>query len=144
MRYPKGYKAESRQRILDAAATVFRRDGYHAGGVDAVMREAGMTAGGFYAHFRSKETLFAACLQHALRKSQTLLGSGMEETPPIDGVAATVTRTVNMEPTHRVSPAAGKGFRGRGSEFEVQGSRFRCTAFLANSSPLPSGERGRG
>ena len=65
MRYPPGHKDETRRKILEAAATVFRRQGYHAGGVDQVMREAGLTAGGFYAHFPSKEALFAETLPHA-------------------------------------------------------------------------------
>jgi len=60
MRYAAGRKEETRARILKAAGKVFRRHGYHASGVDKVMEEAGLTAGGFYAHFASKEALFAA------------------------------------------------------------------------------------
>ncbi|APW60668.1 TetR/AcrR family transcriptional regulator [Paludisphaera borealis] len=62
MRYGAGRKEETRARILKAAGRVFRRHGYHASGVDKVMEEAGLTAGGFYAHFASKEALFAAML----------------------------------------------------------------------------------
>lgn len=60
MRYAAGRKEQTRARILKAAGKVFRRHGYHASGVDKVMEEAGLTAGGFYAHFSSKEALFAA------------------------------------------------------------------------------------
>lgn len=62
MRYGAGRKAETRSRILKAAGKVFRRNGYHASGVDKVMEEAGLTPGGFYAHFTSKEALLAAML----------------------------------------------------------------------------------
>ena len=55
MRYPAGHKEQTRAKILRAAAKVFRREGYHAVSVDKVMEEAGLTAGGFYAHFGSKE-----------------------------------------------------------------------------------------
>jgi TetR/AcrR family transcriptional repressor of nem operon len=65
MRYPAGHKAETRAKILRAAAKVFRRDGYHSAGVDKVMEEAGLTAGGFYAHFGSKEALLAETLAPA-------------------------------------------------------------------------------
>ncbi len=50
---------KTRQSILDAAGRVFRRLGFHGGGVDAVMAEAGLTAGGFYAHFKNKDALFS-------------------------------------------------------------------------------------
>jgi TetR/AcrR family transcriptional repressor of nem operon len=65
MRYAPGHKAKTRARILGAAAKVFRRQGYHASGVDEVMDEAGLTAGGFYAHFDSKQALLAEALTHA-------------------------------------------------------------------------------
>lgn len=62
MRYPPDYKQQTRTRILEAASRLFREKGYHGVGIDAVMAEAGLTAGGFYAHFTSKEALFAAVI----------------------------------------------------------------------------------
>lgn len=63
MRYAAGHKEQTRAKILEAAGRVFRREGYHAAGVDKVMEEAGLTAGGFYAHFASKEALFTEVLE---------------------------------------------------------------------------------
>jgi TetR/AcrR family transcriptional repressor of nem operon len=63
MRYASGHKEKTRAKIVKAAGKVFRREGYHAAGVDEVMEEAGLTAGGFYAHFESKEALLAATLE---------------------------------------------------------------------------------
>ena len=56
---PSERKAETRQRILDAAGALFRAHGIDGVGVDAVMHEAGLTHGGFYLHFASKEALVA-------------------------------------------------------------------------------------
>ena len=52
-------KAETRQKILEAAGALFRSRGIDAVGVDAIMHAAGLTHGGFYAHFASKEALVA-------------------------------------------------------------------------------------
>jgi TetR/AcrR family transcriptional regulator, transcriptional repressor for nem operon len=52
-------KAETRQKIMEAAGALFRKQGIDAVGVDAIMRAAGLTHGGFYAHFASKEALVA-------------------------------------------------------------------------------------
>lgn len=57
-------RAASRERILSAAATAFRGRGYAATGVDAVMSAAGLTHGGFYAHFPSKSALLEATIDH--------------------------------------------------------------------------------
>lgn len=65
MRYAAEHKAKTRERILEAAGRVFRRLGYQAAGVDAVMEEAGLTAGGFYAHFDSKQALLAEAIAHS-------------------------------------------------------------------------------
>ena len=51
-------KARTRARIVDAAARQFRRHGYAGTGIDSIMAEAGLTRGGFYAHFDSKAELF--------------------------------------------------------------------------------------
>ncbi|MBL9215739.1 MAG: TetR/AcrR family transcriptional regulator [Opitutaceae bacterium] len=62
MRYPTHHKHGTRARILRAASEVFRERGVASTGVDAVMRRAGLTHGGFYAHFRGKAELVAeAC-----------------------------------------------------------------------------------
>ncbi|QEL19946.1 TetR/AcrR family transcriptional regulator [Limnoglobus roseus] len=105
MRFPKDQKAQTRERILDAAATVFRRDGFAGGGVDAVMREAGLTAGGFYAHFPSKDALFAEAVVHALRKSTLYTGPHLDGLAGAAWVAAAVARY--LSPQHRERMATG-------------------------------------
>jgi TetR/AcrR family transcriptional regulator, transcriptional repressor for nem operon len=72
MRYAKEHKAETRRKILEAAGRLFRERGYDGAGVDEIMAEAGLTAGGFYSHFKSKEALFAEAMaySHDLRSSK--------------------------------------------------------------------------
>src|SRR5215213_7177050 len=67
MRYPKDQKQATRQRILEAAGRRFKQDGIDGAGVAAVMSDAGLTNGAFYAHFASKEDLVANVLAEQLR-----------------------------------------------------------------------------
>jgi TetR/AcrR family transcriptional regulator, transcriptional repressor for nem operon len=67
MRYSKGHKQATRQRILEAAGRRFKQDGIDAAGVATVMSDAGLTNGAFYAHFSSKEDLVANVLADQLR-----------------------------------------------------------------------------
>ena len=67
MRYSKDHKQATRQRILEAAGRRFKEDGIDGAGVAAVMSDAGLTNGAFYAHFASKEDLVANVLADQLR-----------------------------------------------------------------------------
>lgn len=69
MRPTRDQARENRQRILHAASRLFREQGIHAVGVDAVMKGAGLTHGGFYGHFKSKGDLTAEAMSHALREA---------------------------------------------------------------------------
>ena len=62
MRYGPDQKARSRAALVEAAAELFRKFGYNGIGIDALCRQAGLTRGAFYAHFRSKAELFSAVL----------------------------------------------------------------------------------
>ncbi|MDQ7995828.1 MAG: TetR/AcrR family transcriptional regulator [Luteibacter sp.] len=57
MRYEKGHKEQTRQKIVEAASERFRADGIDAVGVVSLMSDVGLTQGGFYNHFGSKEDL---------------------------------------------------------------------------------------
>jgi len=61
--------ALNRERIVDTAARLFRQNGYDGIGVADLMKSAGLTHGGFYGHFASKEDLLAAATRHALDRS---------------------------------------------------------------------------
>jgi TetR/AcrR family transcriptional repressor of nem operon len=64
-RYPDSHKQEARGAILKIAAERFRRDGIAAVGVRSLMADAGLTHGGFYAHFSSRADLVAAAAETA-------------------------------------------------------------------------------
>ena len=69
-------KEHSHERIRAAAARLLRRDGLRGASVRKVMAAAGLTGGGFYAHFRSKDTLFADAFSCAIRdKRKRLAGT---------------------------------------------------------------------
>ncbi|WP_432377287.1 TetR/AcrR family transcriptional regulator [Duganella sp. P38] len=61
--------ALNRERIIETAARLFREKGYDGIGVADLMKSAGLTHGGFYGHFASKEELLAEAAAHALKKS---------------------------------------------------------------------------
>lgn len=76
MRYDKGHKGASQERILKAAARQFRRDGIAATGITGIMGEAGLTNGAFYSHFESRDELVCQGLERTLDEQlQSLAGS---------------------------------------------------------------------
>jgi len=83
MPWPKEHKPNTRARIIESAAAEFRRHGIAQVGVADVMRRAGLTHGGFYAHFDSKEDLLAEALACASEQVNSML-----ETPPEDDASA--------------------------------------------------------
>lgn len=66
MKVSREQMAENRQRILEVASRLFREKGFEAVGVAEVMKAAGLTHGGFYGHFSSKDDLIVQALGHAL------------------------------------------------------------------------------
>jgi TetR/AcrR family transcriptional regulator, transcriptional repressor for nem operon len=63
MRYEQDHKARTHQRILKNAARRFRAEGLNGPGVATVMKASGLTVGGFYKHFRSKDELLAEAIE---------------------------------------------------------------------------------
>ncbi|PTU03877.1 TetR/AcrR family transcriptional regulator, partial [Pseudomonas sp. HMWF031] len=65
MRYSQDHKAQTHQRIIKEASVRFRRDGIGATGLQPLMKALGLTHGGFYSHFKSKDELVEKALQAA-------------------------------------------------------------------------------
>jgi TetR/AcrR family transcriptional repressor of nem operon len=113
MRYAADHKAKTRERILESAAAAFRRQGYHATGVDQVMADAGLTAGGFYAHFSSKDALLAEVLTYYGGTATAMLDDGAGDGGATGGgrgegfacAGAIVERY--LTPSHRNEPESG-------------------------------------
>ncbi len=75
MRYSPEHKARNHENILSVAARSFRERGGDSSGVGTVMKKAGLTKGGFYRHFKSKDDLFVEAVARALDET----GRGMLE-----------------------------------------------------------------
>src|SRR4030081_3118302 len=69
MKVSREQAAENRERILDVAAQLFRERGFDGIGVADLMKAAGLTHGGFYGHFSSKEDLMAQACERAHTRS---------------------------------------------------------------------------
>lgn len=66
MRYTKEQKEETKKRILDASNRSFKQGGYSGIGVDGLAKEAGVTSGAFYVHYKSKLEAFRASIVSSL------------------------------------------------------------------------------
>jgi AcrR family transcriptional regulator len=73
MRFEKGHKAATRARIVEVASERFLKDGVAATGIATVMADAGLTHGGFYAHFSSKDELVGEAMQSAAARTKARL-----------------------------------------------------------------------
>ena len=69
MKVSREQAAANREYVVDVASTLFRKHGFDGIGVADIMKAAGLTHGGFYGHFDSKDDLAAAACSRALRRS---------------------------------------------------------------------------
>jgi TetR/AcrR family transcriptional repressor of nem operon len=82
MRYRPEHKAEIHQKIVKDASRRVRAEGLGGAAVAAVMRDTGLTHGGFYKHFESKDELLLESLREAFREfGDTLVGAAGESHP---------------------------------------------------------------
>jgi TetR/AcrR family transcriptional repressor of nem operon len=114
--------AENRERILDEATKLFRERGIDGIGVADLMKAAGLTHGGFYGHFESKEDLVAqACSRAVARMRQNWINVVDHATgDPIEALAATY-----LTPKHRDGAGRGCPMAAIGSEIARQGPTVR-------------------
>jgi TetR/AcrR family transcriptional repressor of nem operon len=105
MRYAANHKLTTRSRIVQAASEVFREKGVAATGVDEVMRRAGLTHGGFYAHFRGKSALVAEACASGFDAGRTNLARIAALPSRRERVRALVLSY--LSPRHRDNPAGG-------------------------------------
>lgn len=82
MRYPPGHKAAIRRKIVQDASRRVRAEGLTGAAVSAVMRDAGLTHGGFYKHFESKDQLLMESLRASFREMADALARVGEQSPP--------------------------------------------------------------
>ena len=104
MGHSRAEKAESRERILDAAARQIRQGGLQSMSIAQLMNAANLTHGGFYGHFASRSALIAAALERAVELGEAAFVAAK----PADA-GSTVKSIVNryLSPAHRDSAAEG-------------------------------------
>jgi len=96
MRYDSTHKEKTRRRVLSAAAQAIRGDGPDRIGVAGVMAEAGLTHGGFYAHFASKGELITATIEHMFEGAAARLQREIDAHPPREALAAYIASYLSM------------------------------------------------
>jgi len=101
MRYEKGRKDASRQKIMEVASERFRREGIAATGLASIMSDAGMTNGAFYPHFQSKADLVRETVAAATGAQATRFGNFIAE----DGLETAIE--AYLSPGHRDDPGQG-------------------------------------
>ena len=84
MRYPPGHREATRTKILAGAVRKLRRKGLAGVGLSSAMRAAGLTVGGFYAHFRSKLALVDAVLRNGLEDGRANWFAALGETTGVE------------------------------------------------------------
>lgn len=110
MRMSQEEKARSRARIVASASRLFRERGLEGASVADVMQEAGMTHGGFYKHFDSKDALVERALEDAFSGFVAALAAGDAEQ------AFAEYRTLYLSPEHQAHPGRGCPVAALGAE----------------------------
>jgi len=125
---PISKKQQTRARILRAAARAIRRHGYEGVGVADVMSEAGLTHGGFYAHFASRDALLAAAAEQAGAESIESLARAVAGAKPGEELMALVD--IYLSERHVGAPEQGLGcaIAAAGSDVPRQPAEVRRAA----------------
>lgn len=116
MRVTREQAASSRERIVATAARLFRERGFDGVGVDAIMRDAGLTHGGFYGHFASKDALAAEATTRAV-------GDSMRRQDGLAGLHEFLSQYLSMR--HRDDRARGCPVAALGGDVARQGPALR-------------------
>jgi len=124
MKVSREQAAENRERILEVASKLFRERGYEGIGVADLMKCAGLTHGGFYGHFLSKEDLMEKASAKALDDSRQKWARRAADAPddPLSGITSSYLST-----RHRDNPGDGCLFAALGSDTARQSLPLRHT-----------------
>jgi len=119
-------KETTHDRIVAAAARAIRRRGYHGAGVADVMKEAGLTHGGFYAHFPSREAMLAEAVDRAGGESVAMMERVAASSPPRQALPAMIRAYLSKE--HQEAVETGCATAALGSEIPRQAPAVRRVA----------------
>ncbi|SDS59919.1 DNA-binding transcriptional regulator, AcrR family [Halopseudomonas sabulinigri] len=127
MRYSEDHKAKTHQLILEEASRRFRRDGVGATGLQPLMKALGLTHGGFYAHFKSKDELVEKALQHATSNLRASLAMHLGPDAPASALIDTY-----LTPEHRSNPDRGCPLPTMSAELGQRGQASATTDQVVN------------
>jgi TetR/AcrR family transcriptional repressor of nem operon len=105
MRYDADHKAQTRERVLKEAAAAIRLEGSERVGVATIMSRAGLTHGGFYAHFKSKDDLIAQAIGYMFKERYAAFLARLDSSDPRAALTAFVESYLSMR--HRDAVASG-------------------------------------
>jgi len=123
MRYSREHKLETHARIVRKASVRLREKGAHGVGVADLMKEAGLTHGGFYAHFDSRDDLVIEAFTHAMDRSTERWRKLVEQTPREKRFATIVNSYLTS--LHRDDPGRGCAIPTLGAEIARESARTR-------------------
>ncbi len=123
MRYRPGHKQRTHDRIVAEAAAALRREGLRGTTVERVMTRAGLSHGGFYAHFSSKDDMAAAGLAAAFADTRAALFGDLGDVPDEDWIHLVVARYLGR--AHRDAEDAGCPLPGLAGEVARSGGPLR-------------------
>jgi TetR/AcrR family transcriptional repressor of nem operon len=105
MRYPPEHKAQNHENILSVAARSFREHGGDTSGIGTVMKKVGLTKGGFYRHFKSKDDLFVEAIARAFDEMGKAMLEVARTAPQGRALQAMIERYLSVR--HANSPGMG-------------------------------------
>src|SRR5512143_2854633 len=119
-------KEATHDRIVDAAARAIRRSGYNGTGVADIMKDAGLTHGGFYAHFPSREAMLAEAADRAGSESVAMMERIAATSPPSQALQAMMRAYLSK--AHVEGIETGCAIAALGSEMPRQAPEVRHAA----------------
>jgi AcrR family transcriptional regulator len=123
---PARSKEATHERIVEAAARAIRRSGYDGTSVADIMKEAGLTHGGFYAHFPSREAMLAEAADRAGAEAVATSTHVAATAPPEQALQWLLRAYLSKE--HLKSPEMGCPVAALGSEMPRQAPEVRRAA----------------
>lgn len=123
MRYSREHKAQNHEKILSLAARAFRERGGDSSGIGTVMKKVGLTKGGFYRHFKSKDDLLVEAVARALDEMGTGMVDAAKSAPEGQALRAIIERY--LSPGHANSLGSGCVLAALGPELARKPSSVR-------------------
>ena len=125
MRYSREHKAGTRNRIVQNASHALRRRGLNGIGIVGLMKTAGLTRGGFYSHFKSREALVAEAVAYAMGQTASEWRRYAGPSTASDGLEPLVAAYLRRE--HRDNPARGCPLPAVSADIARSGEKVRRT-----------------